>query len=151
MALLKCGECGREVSDKAQSCPNCGAPVENKVNQEYDITKKVNYDSRTDSFTGMMNLIVKLAMRAVQLQCWTLENANENIGLVTFKTSISWGSWSGVSCSLDVSEVSPYNFRITGAGKQNISGVQFLAFNIGNEAQIQARKAIETIKKLVSS
>lgn len=27
MALIKCTECGREVSDKASVCPNCGAPV----------------------------------------------------------------------------------------------------------------------------
>lgn len=28
MALIKCPECGRDVSDKAKSCPNCGFPVE---------------------------------------------------------------------------------------------------------------------------
>ena len=27
MGLIKCSECGKEVSDKAKSCPNCGAPV----------------------------------------------------------------------------------------------------------------------------
>lgn len=27
MALIKCGECGSEVSDKAVACPKCGAPV----------------------------------------------------------------------------------------------------------------------------
>ena len=27
MALIKCPECGREVSDKANSCPNCGMPI----------------------------------------------------------------------------------------------------------------------------
>lgn len=27
MALLKCTECGKEVSSKASTCPNCGAPV----------------------------------------------------------------------------------------------------------------------------
>ncbi len=27
MAMIQCGECGKEVSDKAVSCPNCGAPV----------------------------------------------------------------------------------------------------------------------------
>ncbi len=27
MALIKCSECGKEVSDKAPACPNCGAPI----------------------------------------------------------------------------------------------------------------------------
>jgi RNA polymerase subunit RPABC4/transcription elongation factor Spt4 len=27
MALISCTECGRDVSDKAASCPNCGAPM----------------------------------------------------------------------------------------------------------------------------
>src|SRR5688572_17852619 len=26
MALVKCGECGNKISDKATACPNCGAP-----------------------------------------------------------------------------------------------------------------------------
>lgn len=28
MALIKCSECGHDVSDKATSCPNCGCPIE---------------------------------------------------------------------------------------------------------------------------
>ena len=28
MAITKCQECGKEISDKAQTCPHCGAPVE---------------------------------------------------------------------------------------------------------------------------
>ena len=28
MALIKCPECGKDVSDKAKSCPNCGCPIE---------------------------------------------------------------------------------------------------------------------------
>lgn len=27
MALIKCKECGKEISDKADSCPNCGIPL----------------------------------------------------------------------------------------------------------------------------
>lgn len=30
MALIKCSECGREVSDKASTCPNCGNPIKSK-------------------------------------------------------------------------------------------------------------------------
>ena len=32
MSLIKCEECGKEISDKALSCPNCGA--KNKNNNE---------------------------------------------------------------------------------------------------------------------
>jgi len=27
MALISCPECGKEISDKAQACPNCGTPI----------------------------------------------------------------------------------------------------------------------------
>ena len=27
MALINCHECGKEISDQAEACPNCGAPV----------------------------------------------------------------------------------------------------------------------------
>ena len=30
MALIKCSECGNEVSDKAASCPKCGNPINQK-------------------------------------------------------------------------------------------------------------------------
>ena len=27
MAVIKCSECRKKISDKAQACPHCGAPV----------------------------------------------------------------------------------------------------------------------------
>ena len=30
MALIKCPECGQEISDQATSCPNCGCPMKEK-------------------------------------------------------------------------------------------------------------------------
>lgn len=30
MSLIKCRECGKEISDQADRCPNCGCPVEQK-------------------------------------------------------------------------------------------------------------------------
>lgn len=34
MALIKCPECGKEFSDKAQACPNCGCPTSEVKKQE---------------------------------------------------------------------------------------------------------------------
>ena len=31
MALIKCNECGKEISDKATICIHCGCPVELKI------------------------------------------------------------------------------------------------------------------------
>ena len=44
MALINCPECGKEVSDKATSCPKCGAPTEygKKETKKERIKKKGN-------------------------------------------------------------------------------------------------------------
>lgn len=31
MALIKCPECGKEVSDRAPACPNCGTLLKMKL------------------------------------------------------------------------------------------------------------------------
>jgi endogenous inhibitor of DNA gyrase (YacG/DUF329 family) len=36
MSLINCPECGKEISDKAASCPNCGNPInKGKDSEEY--------------------------------------------------------------------------------------------------------------------
>lgn len=33
MALIKCSECGKEVSDQAKICPNCVNPIKEENNK----------------------------------------------------------------------------------------------------------------------
>ena len=40
MALIKCSECGAEISDKATECPKCGCPVEVSAATETAENKK---------------------------------------------------------------------------------------------------------------
>lgn len=146
MALIKCSECGREISDKASTCPGCGVPIVNTITPKINEPNSVTYNSTTDTFTGTMDLLVKLAMRAIREHDWTIKDVNENIGLITFKAG-SWISW-GVECSLNIVEMSPYNFQIAGTGRSlNIAGQ--LMFDIGGEAKNKVRKIIETMKKIV--
>ena len=37
MALIKCKECGHEVSDRASACPNCGCPIESLGAAQEDV------------------------------------------------------------------------------------------------------------------
>ena len=84
MALIKCSECGREISDKAEACPGCGAPIAATTKpQAPDAPTAVRYNRNTDTFTGTTVLMVKLAMRAVRELGWKLDQANETLGLVT--------------------------------------------------------------------
>ena len=34
MSMIKCPECGKEISEHAESCPNCGCPKEKFQKQE---------------------------------------------------------------------------------------------------------------------
>ena len=45
MALIKCPECGKEISDLAKSCPNCGFPIEGEFNSE-NYLKNNNIDAK---------------------------------------------------------------------------------------------------------
>lgn len=38
MALIKCPECGKEISDKAGACPHCGCPIGNATQAGYHVT-----------------------------------------------------------------------------------------------------------------
>ena len=41
MALIVCPECGKEYSDKASACPNCGCPTNAVSVGKYDIEKDI--------------------------------------------------------------------------------------------------------------
>jgi len=51
MALINCSECGKQVSEKASSCPNCGNPI-NKTSVIQQISSNV-----TDTVTNNENLM----------------------------------------------------------------------------------------------
>ena len=41
MALIKCPECGKEISDRAQACINCGCPISNTLSTSGKIMVKI--------------------------------------------------------------------------------------------------------------
>lgn len=47
MALIKCPECGKEISDKAIACPECGCPM----NDQKPVVVRKDYKARAKAFT----------------------------------------------------------------------------------------------------
>jgi hypothetical protein len=110
--------------------------------------ERVTYDASTNTFRGTILQVLKLAMRAVQELGWTLVNVNDTLGLVTFETGMTWASWSGVSGSLSVVEVSENQFRVSGTAKQNVRGGQLAALDLFGEAQGKVSNVLELVAKV---
>ncbi len=144
MAMIQCTECGKEISDKAINCVGCGAPVSQASVAALPkvVPTKALYNSGTDTFSGTVPLLVKLAVKSVMDVGWKVDSVDESSGLVSFTTGMTWGSFSGVSGSVYIEEVSPGNYSVTGRAKQNLRGGQLVALNLFNEAD----KKIEKVK-----
>lgn len=41
MSLIRCEECGKDISDQAKKCPNCGYPVKKKLSTKKPIWIKI--------------------------------------------------------------------------------------------------------------
>jgi hypothetical protein len=146
MALIQCDDCGREVSDRAPACPNCGAPVVSPLDK--DAPDLVTTDG--ECFVGTKPLVVRLAVKAVQACNYKVDSADEAAGLVVFTTGMTMGSWSGVSGSIYIEEVGPHRFQASGNAKQNVKGGQLLALDLFGEAKGKVRKVVDQMRSLIA-
>ncbi|MGD9931655.1 MAG: zinc ribbon domain-containing protein [Mangrovibacterium sp.] len=61
MALIHCPECNKQISDQAQSCPNCGYPIGNRI-KEWDIKKEFDLeDYRSHETAGIKPTMKKFS------------------------------------------------------------------------------------------
>ncbi len=62
MALIKCPECGKEISTLASTCPNCGAPQQQQANNGYifEEYKETEPNARNNMSTNKILSIVAL-------------------------------------------------------------------------------------------
>lgn len=66
MALIKCPECNKQISDKATSCPHCGFPMlqikndnklDNSFNTSYSIILKPAFGNKMNAINGIKNTL----------------------------------------------------------------------------------------------
>lgn len=58
MALIKCSECGKEFSDKANACPNCACPIEKKNNDAKNKRKKKENNNLKKKLTIVIGVVL---------------------------------------------------------------------------------------------
>ncbi len=78
--IIKCSECGKEISDKAKSCVNCGCPIEVKYKQAEEYTSEQT-DKRPEAATlktvatiilvcGIILAIILFIIGALETNFW---------------------------------------------------------------------------------
>ncbi len=58
MALIKCDECGKEISSKAKTCPNCGNPINSDSSIKIKMPEKIgnmNFNSLTPATYAILD------------------------------------------------------------------------------------------------
>lgn len=89
MALIKCPECGNEISDKATKCPECGCILkeeehvlkEEEKNLEESVTKKGVFKNKKVKIVSMIGVVV-LVLIIVFFATGNLRSYYKAIGLL---------------------------------------------------------------------
>lgn len=147
MALIRCTECNRDISDQAVTCPGCGAPVSLQATTAKAPTEISYADGE---FRATKSMMANLAASAIQACSYRVDSADEASGTVTFTTGMTMGSWTGVSGTIIYREVSPYLFEVTGAAKQNVQGGQVVALDLFSEARGKVDNVIREMTRQAS-
>jgi uncharacterized membrane protein YvbJ len=102
MALIKCPECGHEVSDEALSCPNCGHPFKsiNQITQQSPvIIEQTTKKWKWIKLVSAIFLIIGFFLFLSGLSTGGFENVKTGLGLtITFLSFIAllvgkFGAW----------------------------------------------------------
>lgn len=67
MALIKCPECGKEISDKASNCPNCGCPIEtdSTIKESNSIVKESSINKQSFNIKKFVPIIIGVIVVAI--------------------------------------------------------------------------------------
>ena len=86
MALIKCHECGKEISDSASSCPGCGAPVVAAKPKKGGFIPYTDQEvavllSKKKKTSHVLHLLLSIITVGIWIIIWvlvTISNSSEN-------------------------------------------------------------------------
>ena len=89
MALIKCSECGKEISDKAKKCPHCGFKINDRTDKNNNVFyKKINIILYIVIVLNAIQQIIKLLLISIRY----ISNAKKmpKLSLTTLTSEKSW-------------------------------------------------------------
>ncbi len=136
MALIKCPECGKEISDKSDKCIHCGYPLKNKTiinKKEYDFSYELELVLKNKNIEAIKSIREKTGLglsdgkdiidyMVKYKECptvWYLEDPNKvhcpkcnctDIGVANRGYSLVWG-FIGSGKSMNVCKKCGYKWK----------------------------------------
>ena len=85
MSLIKCPECGEEISSLAESCPHCGCPLKPTPVSYTNPAVEAEYNFRTvmSFISGVMLVILGIVLIVVGIINADLRSAFISIGILS--------------------------------------------------------------------
>ena len=79
MALIKCIECGRTISDKAEYCIYCGCPISEMINCQPDVTYEIETEllyedegNKTKDTCGLIECpVCHMKQKSNRVECYS--------------------------------------------------------------------------------
>ena len=90
MAMIKCPECGKEFSDKAPACPNCGCPIS-------EVIKSASSENERKAAADKMIAAVNRAMEKARKAGAAFEVDSQDIQKMTKENQIDLNSAAAAS------------------------------------------------------
>lgn len=79
MALAKCPECGKEVSDRAKVCTHCGYPLQKGRRENIRKMKRENKPKMSRKDTRIILILLFLLCCAAGLVFWGIKNEEKRV------------------------------------------------------------------------
>ena len=88
MALITCLDCGKRVSSRAESCPNCGAPIGGEENNDKPV--KVLVERTGKNLKGQMVICWMAFVLGIITVFSAKETGDRQIGVWIILGTIVW-------------------------------------------------------------
>lgn len=90
MAMIKCPECQKEISETSTSCPNCGCPITSETST---LNQKTNIQAEIYKTAFIHSAIIVLEAFILPIWTWLLYNGNSLafVNLGTYRNSFMLG------------------------------------------------------------